>query len=129
MKQIGGLNLVNLLEAAEGFCLALFTRHLHMSVDEALAMVEEAKASLKDPRRRWVTKICVTYGRRPEGDGVPAMRGTGDGAIRARGLSAQRADSAYFSSAMRSTEDIAMGESAEGCADGRRGGHDRMDVD
>lgn len=59
MKLLGKWNLLNFLEAAEGFCLALFTRYLHMSAADAKGMVEEVKDNLMDSKMRLYSRMWV----------------------------------------------------------------------
>ncbi|KAI5801256.1 S-adenosyl-L-methionine-dependent methyltransferase [Geopyxis carbonaria] len=71
LKTIGKYNLVNILEASEGFCLALFTRHLGWTAAKArelIAEVMEELRMLRDSRQELYIKMHVVYGQRPESD-------------------------------------------------------------
>lgn len=65
MKEIGRWNLLNLLEAAEGFSLVLFTRLLHWSLSEVRDLLNRVTVEMKDRTRRIYLKMYVTYARKP----------------------------------------------------------------
>ncbi|KAF3923200.1 hypothetical protein ABW20_dc0109754 [Dactylellina cionopaga] len=49
-KQIGAFNLINMLDAAEGFTLGFYTRYLGKTPEETLRIVEDIKHNLKNKK-------------------------------------------------------------------------------
>jgi hypothetical protein len=65
MKMIGKMMCVNVLEGFEGFTLALFTRQMGMTSDEAFTFNEKVLAELRDQRLNLWVKMVVSYGQKP----------------------------------------------------------------
>ncbi|EPS35960.1 hypothetical protein H072_10565 [Dactylellina haptotyla CBS 200.50] len=65
-KQIGAMNLVNMLDAAEGYTLGFYTRYLGKSHEETLADIELIKKNLKTRKFHMYFQFCITYGQKPE---------------------------------------------------------------
>ncbi|KAI5789298.1 S-adenosyl-L-methionine-dependent methyltransferase, partial [Pyronema domesticum] len=67
LKTIGKVNLVNVLEGAEGFTLALFTRQLGWSVEKTMEFLEKTREELMDHKKMlwmhmWVFLSLVSCG-------------------------------------------------------------------
>ncbi|KAH0612942.1 uncharacterized protein H6S33_009322, partial [Morchella sextelata] len=65
MKNIGRYNLLNLLEALEGFTLALFTRFLDWTADEVYVLLAGVRSELRSKDSNFYFKMYVVYGQRP----------------------------------------------------------------
>lgn len=65
MKLIGKMMMVNVLEGFEGFSLAIFTRVLGMTSDEAKEFNEQVLKELRDQRMNLWVKMVVSYGQKP----------------------------------------------------------------
>jgi len=65
-KEIGAFNLVNMLDATEGFTMALYTRVLGKSVEETTQAIKDIKKNLKNKSFHMYFQSVVTYGQKPE---------------------------------------------------------------
>ncbi len=66
MKELGTFYRAQFLDAVEPFTLALFTRVLGYSEDEAKMVVAGVKNDLRNPRTHMWVPFHFVYGRRPE---------------------------------------------------------------
>jgi len=66
MKDIGKYNLLNMLEAIEGFTIALFTRVLGWSLMETQVILAQVRTELSERRNHFYFKMYVAYGQKPE---------------------------------------------------------------
>jgi len=78
LKEVGRWNLLNMLEAAEGFTLALFTRVIGWDIDRVKELLEQIQDELKDKNNRLFYRMYVTYGRKPSLDEDYVMLDTDD---------------------------------------------------
>ncbi|KAK6531748.1 hypothetical protein TWF694_002919 [Orbilia ellipsospora] len=65
-KEIGAFNLVNMLEAAEGFTLKGFTEILGWEVPVVQKMIVDIRKNLKKKDFHMYFRFCVIYGQKPE---------------------------------------------------------------
>jgi hypothetical protein len=66
LKEIGRYERAQLLDAVEPYTLALFTRVLGRSLQEAQGLMERVKCELVDPKLHLYTAQYIIYGRKPE---------------------------------------------------------------
>ncbi|KAK6337837.1 hypothetical protein TWF696_001316 [Orbilia brochopaga] len=65
-KEIGAFNLINMLDATEGYTIALYTRVLGKSTEETAKAIKEIKKGLKTKSFHMYFRFCVAYGQKPE---------------------------------------------------------------
>ncbi len=65
MKELGLWYRATLLEAVEPFTLALYTRFLEYTEEQARVVVAETKKELLDPKLHLYVPFHFVYGRRP----------------------------------------------------------------
>ncbi|KAF3232363.1 hypothetical protein TWF191_000134 [Orbilia oligospora] len=64
-KEIGAFNLINMVNAAEGFTTAAYTRILGKSIEEAAQAVVDIKRDLQNKDFHMYFQFAVTYGQKP----------------------------------------------------------------
>ncbi|KAK6523654.1 hypothetical protein TWF281_001633 [Arthrobotrys megalospora] len=65
-KEIGAFNLVNMLDATEGFTNAVYTRVLGRGNEEVAQTIKDIRKNLKNKSFHMYFRFCVTYGQKPE---------------------------------------------------------------
>ncbi|KAL7274493.1 hypothetical protein RUND412_002597 [Rhizina undulata] len=65
MREIGKYNLVNILEAAEGFSMAMFTRVLNWDPSTTQALLEKVCEEYQDKDKHGYFRMAVVYGQKP----------------------------------------------------------------
>ena len=66
LKEIGRHERAQVLDAVEPYTLAMFTRVLGRSLQEAQVVMERVKCELVDPKLHLYTTQYIIYGRKPE---------------------------------------------------------------
>ncbi|EWC47305.1 hypothetical protein DRE_03424 [Drechslerella stenobrocha 248] len=65
-KEIGAFNLINMLDATEGYTVALYTRVLNKTAEETAQAIKDIKKNLKNKKFHMYFRFAVTYGQKPE---------------------------------------------------------------
>ncbi|KAF9636061.1 putative sam dependent methyltransferase protein [Lasiodiplodia theobromae] len=65
MKEVGRWSRLHLVEGVENWCLAMLTRVLGFSYEEAMAWIERVKREVRDPRIHAYHDMFVCYARKP----------------------------------------------------------------
>lgn len=65
-KEIGAFNLVNMLDATEGFTNAVYTRVLGRDNEVVAQTIKDIRKNLKNKNFHMYFRFCVTYGQKPE---------------------------------------------------------------
>jgi len=65
-KEIGAFNLINMLDATEGYTMALYTRVLGKSVEQTQRDIVQIKKDLKKREYHMYFRFFVTYGQKPD---------------------------------------------------------------
>ncbi|KAL2004052.1 hypothetical protein VTN02DRAFT_557 [Thermoascus thermophilus] len=68
LKEIGQYNLLGMLDAVEAFTLAVATRVLKLSPEEARELIDGVKAEFQSGKYHLYGKIHFVYGRKPESE-------------------------------------------------------------
>ena len=66
LKEIGRYERAQVLDAVESYTLAMFTRVLGRSLQEAQVIMERVKCEMVDPTLHLYTDKYIIYGRKPE---------------------------------------------------------------
>ncbi|KAI5845283.1 S-adenosyl-L-methionine-dependent methyltransferase [Morchella snyderi] len=73
LKEIGKYNLLNMLEAAEGFTMAIYTRVLGWDPVEVHALLGQVRAEYLNRKVHGYYRLFVVYGQKPEDAGKDAL--------------------------------------------------------
>jgi len=65
LKDMGKLMLLSMLDALEGFSMALFTRVLGWTAERVNAFLEEVAKDLRNRKYHIYTYCCIVYGQKP----------------------------------------------------------------
>lgn len=65
-KEVGTYNLLNLLQALEGFTMAMYTRVLKVDPEDVQKELVDLRKALKDKSRHAYYEMHVSYGRKPD---------------------------------------------------------------